>query len=1020
LPLCGFARDPAKDTSDENATLFLNSLRSRGFYDEALDYLDVLQNDPRSPKKLPAGFLEKLDYQRAQTLIEKAHSLPVADRAAILQQAHDLLVKYLARPNRSPNQAIDARFQLANLLVEQARDMVAGAHDLSRDASVRQLAASRTLFHEAETTFAAAQKEVEAALQRVGVVLPNDTSKAALRERLHGQQLHVRLSQAWLQYELALSYAAGSSERNAALSGAVAKFDLLISLIEPRGDILAGLYAKLGRGLSLREQGNSGQAFAVFEELLAQSDQPADFHALRGRAACEALETALAPGVRKVKPALDIAHAWLAANTESARPDATDLAIRFLGGEAALADVDANVQAIDQKAQRGEELRWAREQFAVVSRIPGPYQGRAKSHLLDPALGGESAREPRTFTEARDYAQAALARLAAAEAGFMTGVGNADPALEAQRQQRLATARNEAIRFCHAALRMRSNETPLDDLAALRYYLAFAEFKAGHFEEAAALGEEVAESGSAATAREAARVALASYDALYRAAKTDNARSPSLEQMQKLADSIVRRWGNQAEVDDARLVLLEAAARQGDLRQGEKILDQIPVDSLRRGEAELTYAMALWSQYRLTAKRQEKENAEQSLALRTQELLRSGLERVRPRVDAGLAVSQTMAAAVLALAELDLELGQTDDALIWLEDAKLGLMPLVASHAEATQQDRFVSQAWTVDLCVAVELERRDRAASAWENIEASIRQEGGGTNGAPAASSVPRQFTQSAIALGQSVQHEMQHAEANPERADRLSKAWQNFFTPSVAKSAIVGNKEQTFFHQAAIAEVYHGLAAALDSDGLRMPPEAEKLYREAMTAYKTLIARSEAHADYAPAPEALAAFRIRAAGCSRRLSDHRQALSLLLPVIDQYPNLVDAQVEAARIYQAWGDDNAEYFALAMDGSQRYREIWGWRELAQRVESRRGFQDIFFDARYNLAWCRFRQAQTAGDRAAKRRLLASAGSDILSVQRLHPDMGGAVWYDRYTELMRRIQRLADDPPIGLPPSPQK
>ena len=129
----------------------------------------------------------------------------------------------------------------------------------------------------------------------------------------------------------------------------------------------------------------------------------------------------------------------------------------------------------------------------------------------------------------------------------------------------------------------------------------------------------------------------------------------------------------------------------------------------------------------------------------------------------------------------------------------------------------------------------------------------------------------------------------------------------------------------------------------------------------------------------------------------------------------MVDAQVEAAYAYQSWGDEKPEYLEMAIQGDERYQEVWGWGELARRVQSEARFRDVFHEARYNLAFCRFRQAQFATERWQRTRLANAAENDILTTRKLFPDMGGAVWYDKYNELFKRIQRLADRPAVGLP-----
>jgi hypothetical protein len=159
----------------------------------------------------------------------------------------------------------------------------------------------------------------------------------------------------------------------------------------------------------------------------------------------------------------------------------------------------------------------------------------------------------------------------------------------------------------------------------------------------------------------------------------------------------------------------------------------------------------------------------------------------------------------------------------------------------------------------------------------------------------------------------------------------------------------------------------------------------------------------------------RIDLARCLRRMADYPQAMSQLLEVLKGHPLMVDAQVEAAYTYQSWGDDKAEYLEMAIQGGSRSQEVWGWGELARRVQAEPRFREVFYEARYNLALCRFRQAQTAAKRPERSRLAEAAKNDILATRRVAPDMGGPVWYDRYNELFQRIQRLADQPAVGLP-----
>ena len=197
-------------------------------------------------------------------------------------------------------------------------------------------------------------------------------------------------------------------------------------------------------------------------------------------------------------------------------------------------------------------------------------------------------------------------------------------------------------------------------------------------------------------------------------------------------------------------------------------------------------------------------------------------------------------------------------------------------------------------------------------------------------------------------------------------------------------------------------------------MPPQAEKQYRQAVAAFQEVLHRVAREANFSPAAEVTIVMRIDLARCLRRLSDNPQALSQILEVLKDHPGMVDAQVEAAYIYQSWGEDKPEYLDMAIQGGKRYQEVWGWGKLARQVQSEARFRDVFHEARYNLALCRLRQAQMATDRPQRAKLAKAAEEDIHFTQQMFPDMGGVAWYDKYNELLKRIQRLGDRPVVGL------
>ena len=536
-----------------------------------------------------------------------------------------------------------------------------------------------------------------------------------------------------------------------------------------------------------------------------------------------------------------------------------------------------------------------------------------------------------------------------------------------------------------------------EEYDTVRYYLAYLRYAAGDLDEAAALGEATAQASSdSPAARQAARIGLAAREVLFRRAN-DESRPTAGERLQVLAERIIQRWGDRAEADDARGILLDLALGDGQLEKAEQYLQQIADASPRRGEAELSLGQALWqrAQHLLqisTLEHDHTAEAEKTIA-RTAALFSDGIARCRKAIgngaaanETGAAASSALSAAMLALAQIHMTEGRPAEAIALLEDPSL---------AAADSCD--------LALLAYVATGQLDKAKVCLQTIQTSLPPAGN----ADAA----RQMLQTCLSINRLLKQYL--AGFRDRRQDDLVRKIVQQFDAFLA-SPVEGPAAGSFFFLAWRAEAYAGLAEGLDVGSPAVLPEAEKQYRRAVAAFQEILDRAATKADFSPAAEVTVALRIELARCLRRLSDNPQALSQLLEVLKDHPQMVDAQVEAAYTYQSWGDEKPEYLEMAIQGGKRYQEVWGWGELARQVQSEARFRGVFHEARYNLALCRFRQAQIATDRPQRARLAEAAENDILATRRLFPDMGGAVWYDRYNELLKRIQRLADRPVVGL------
>jgi hypothetical protein len=987
---CARAADPHKE--------ILDGLRANGRYDEAIDYLRHARANPATPKT----FAETIDFELAVTRIDAAAGLAEPQRDKPLQLAQESLTKFLAEQPRR-DLAATARCQLGNVLFDRGRlqRLLAGSYEGS--ARQERLEAARGLLRQADEEWAGIDRTADEELKQIVFVRGDDLKRSEARDQIHRRQLQARLARAWVQYEMGQTYPADSPERTSALQDAGNRFD---AIYDQQRERLAGFYARLGRGLCWKDAGESEKAFAVFEELLALPDDPADFHMLRGKAAVQALETSLRSEARKYKQALDIARRWIggdhpqsASGTVAPASAEVDLAIHFLGGEAGLAyGKTLPAASLEQSQLRTQQFNWAGQQFKIVAAAAGPYQAKAKTRLLDPAIGSVETSEPGTFADARNHAKAALDHFLAAQAeqkeAARTGAGN-DSDSQRQRQQQIATAGSEALKYCRLALELHTAaagaaQRSAEDYDTVRYYLAYLRYARGELDDAAALGEALAQASSdCLAARQAARIGLAAREALLRRA-TDEARPTAVERLQALAERIIQRWDNRAEADDARGILLDLALDEGRLDKAEQYLQSISDASPRRGEAELGIGQALWRQAQhlvrsSTLAHDHAAEAQQTIT-RAAALLADGIARCRKELSSGATAKGTLPAALLALAQIHMTEGRGAEAIALLED------PSIAA-----------GDSWSLALLAYVATDRLDKARGCLQTLQTSLPPAGN----ADAA----RRMFQTCAGFRRLLK---QHLAGFRDRrlGHLVNEIVQNFdaFLAPLAEGPAAGS----FFILAWRAEAYAGLADGLDTSGPAVLPEAEKQYRQAIAAFQEILHRVATEAEFSPAAEVTLALRIELARCLRRLSNNPQALSQLLAVLKDHPLMVDAQVEAAYTYQSWGDEKPEYLEMAIQGGKRYQEVWGWGELARRVQSEARFRDVFHEARYNLALCRFRQAQIAPDRPQRARLAEAAEEDILATRRLFPDMGGAVWYDRYNELLQRIQRLADRPAAGL------
>lgn len=997
LMVAGFLGVPGgAGQAAEEARRFLEGLRQLGYYDTALEYLDQARANPMVDQQ----FKDTIDYEAGVTLIADSQSTRVATlREQQLDEARQRFNKFLAE---HPQHALttSAKTQLANLLAERGKIFIEQADrpntPTAEAKGLREQA--RGLYEESQKVLTELEKQLIEELKKYPKIIdPKETKQIEARDQIRRDLVQARLALAQVAEEIARTYPPDSDERKQRLAAAAKTYYELYDKYSTR---LGGLYARLWEGRCYKELGQTDKAFEAFDELLTGPDDPQPFRLLKNKAAILALETSLLPGSQQLKRADAIYREWEKTARATDEASIEGLAIKYLAAEAYLEHARSlkSEKGKDAAESRKESLREARRLLGDVADRPGEYQVQAKAKLRSPELAGEEVEipEPTSFAEAVARAGEALGQMQSPDV----------------KPERMAELREEAIKYYRMAMAMRTPQTTLDEINVVRYYLAYLYYVADDFYRAAVAGEFLARRyPSGPGARQGAKIAMAAYARLMAEAGPEEDDQFESQRMANIARYITEVWQGEPEADEAWMMLIRAAVVNGQLDRALERLTKISPDSPRRGEAELMTGQALWGAYLKASQLPDSQRPAQpeldKMVSQAQKTLEDGINRMRESVESGERISYTLAASVLSLAQISIDAGQADVAVKWLEDPKIGILTLVEKGHPATQRSNVRLEAYKAALRAYVAVQQLDRAEEVMQSLE---KMQGGDEEGG-------EKLTRIYISLGRQLEEMLKRlrSEGKDEQAGKVSDGFELFLTRILERKQ--GN---TFNSLNWVAQTFFSLGAGFDPGGKTLPDEARDYYQKAADAYRRILELCGTEGFDAP-PGAATSIQIRLARCLRRLGDCKGAMDILVDVLKVRNTMIDAQIEAAYTYQSWGEQDARYYPFAIKGGRRATKkdgtktnlVWGWGKLSKLLARSEKHRSMFHEARYNLALCRFKMAQSK-TKTEKHQLLKQAQDDILIVQRLYPEMGGQEWYGKYDQLLKTIQQLRNLTPSGL------
>ena len=972
---------------------FLEGLRRRQMYDIALEYLATLRDSPLVTDEVKQTLL----YEEGQTLVEEARTLrDVTRRMEQLDTARQRFEEFIAS---QPQHALvsNANLQLGNVIVERGRTLLVMAERPAQAANKEQLTAdARQQFADARKVFDAAQATLEVRLAEFPVAIDRQqTAQIEARKQVRNNLIQAKLLSAMIGYELAKTHPPDSGPYKQGLEEAAALFE---GIYKDYRQWFGGLYARMWQANCLQDLGDTKRALTYYGELLAQPDEPDEFRVLKRKSLRLAMLCWLSEQEQKVDEAINQGTAWLTAARGSEDRSVEGLAIRWLVAQAYLARAET---AEGAPADRDRKSAYDIAQF--VARYPGDHQADAKQ-LLASRRKDEGEQPPANFAEALTRGQTAVDAMSLAEARLAEARSSGASSEQlAEHQARRDQAVHDAVEIFGLALRLRDDETSIDDVNRVRYFLCYLNYQQQRYYDAAVLGEFLVRNyPKSAGARPAATTAMASYLQAYNRAPAAE-RQFETQRMAAIAELITQQWPGGPEADDAWMILGDVALRAGQLDRAAEYLAQIPDDSPRRGKADLKEGQALWANY-LAALARSPEDRPPASQLderlkRAETLLARGVARMHESPEGGASADELLTAE-LSLAQLYVTASQNEAALAILARPETGPLAQIRAQVPAATRGNVPIEAFKAALRAYVGTQQLDDAERIMGELEQLIAERGEGD----------ASLTQIYVGLGQELEQQVGQlgAENKIAERDRLLAGLKTFLDRIAA-----GSQGNTYRSLIWVAETSYRLGEGLAPT---QPQEAAAYYQTASRGYQQILLRGESDEGFT-SPETLLAVRVQLARCQRSQGKFKEALNQLLEVIRARPNSLEAQLEAAYAFQEWAAEDSSRYALAIRGYQAKSEppahIWGWGLLARKVQSADKFQETFYEANYNLASCTYEQAMTQSG-AAREQSLASAGQLITTLARTHPELGGDAWRLKFDRLLRQIQRAAGGRATGL------
>ncbi len=981
----GAAGEPAAD--------FLKRLRAAKYFDVAINYLDRLDEYPG----VDADLKSAVALEKAQTFIDAAvASRNVAKRDEYLALAEEALSEFLKQGSHP--RFSEARLQLGNLQMVRAAQLMAGQVDDAKRESARQsyLAAAKT--------FDVIVNDLRGKLkgmQGAKIDPQKEPEKLVLRDQYRGDFLRGKINAAESRKLAARTYDDPGKEGKELLQKALEEFT---DLSDNYDTYVQGAMAMLYRGQVQDELGMTEQALDSYIRMLEQPDadplRDSKYQATSGM-----IRIWLSQSPPNVQSAIQRGQGIIEGVRLNEKRSPSVLQLQVDLAKAYLE------KAKDTENQKPAEVKRAqssgRQLLIAASKVPGEHAEVAKGLLADMGIGEDEAVQLPT-AEAPDDLDDALAKagqlLEASEnisesLKLYESQKDSTPETEKQKVEltkQLAEVRANAIYILRRGLAMVDSNVNHDTLNQARQFLCYLLYEQQDYRDAVVVGTFLAKNAPGdKMGLQGGVVALTSLQQLLNEVP-DEENESLFEVLADLGEYMATTWPDDPSAAGAKGVMITIALNKERWNDARTMIAEMP-----EGPAQASFRRLMgqlqWNESIKARKAGDDGKVKQAID-EAQTWLQQGLDGIKTDI-----VEPEAMKAALVLVKVYLKQGEIKKAVDTLDHPRYG--PTVLISKQGPPDEKFSSDLYSTELQAVVQLMTTqddpqaslDRATEVMEKLRQSVSGEG-----------AQQKLTGIYLKMATDIREQLESADA--AKKAKLIEAFRVFL------DQIAGTTED----QATLTWVAQTLLelgdAAMQPGQIKAAGQAANLLDTAIKTFEELKKKNN------PLPLTVDYQLGRA---YRLQGQYKKAIDTLEKVLKEKPMMLDAQLEAALAYEQWAaivppQFAGKAYASALNGARpnpaakgRDKDtIWGWGRVSQLTSGNPQYREVFFDARYHVALCRYLWGKAVKDPKLKEKAI----SDINMVHGLHPDLGGPQQRTKFDQLLKTIQKDLGKKVSGLPP----